>query len=146
MKSLIQVVEEAEVKIDGEVEGAIGSGMLIFLGVKQGDGRNQLEEMVDKVTNLRIFPDDEGKMNLSVKDVEGEILVVSQFTLYADVSSGRRPGFSRAGDYEEAKKTYEDFVELLDDSVETGVESGKFGSYMKVALTNDGPITFLVES
>jgi D-tyrosyl-tRNA(Tyr) deacylase len=146
MKSLIQVVDEAEVKVDGEVEGTIGSGMLIFLGVKQGDGRAQLEEMVDKVTNLRIFPDDEGKMNLSVKDVGGEILVVSQFTLYANVNSGRRPGFSRAGDYEEAKKAYRDFVELLDDSVDTRVESGKFGSYMKVELTNDGPITFIVES
>lgn len=146
MKCLIQVVENAEVKIDGEVEGSIDYGMVIFLGVKQGDGRTQLEELLQKVVDLRIFPDEEGKMNLSIKDIRGEILVVSQFTLYADVSSGRRPGFSRAGDYEEAKLLYKRFVEGLKESLETKVASGKFGSHMKVQLTNDGPITFLVES
>lgn len=146
MKSLIQVVENAKVKIDGEVEGTIDYGMVIFLGVKQGDGRAQLEGLLDKVINLRIFPDEEGKMNLSIKDINGDILVVSQFTLYADVSSGRRPGFSQAGDYEEAKSLYEDFVEGLEKSLETKVESGEFGSHMKVELTNDGPITFMVES
>ncbi|MBS3786782.1 D-tyrosyl-tRNA(Tyr) deacylase [Candidatus Bipolaricaulota bacterium] len=146
MKGLIQVVENARVKEEGEVEGSIDYGMVIFLGVKQGDGRAQLEELLQKLVDLRIFPDEEGKMNLSIKDIRGEILVVSQFTLYADVSSGRRPGFSQAGDYEEAKSLYESFVEGLEESLETRVESGKFGSHMKVELTNDGPITFLVES
>lgn len=146
MKGLIQVVENAKVKVDREVEGSIDYGMVIFLGVKQGDGRAQLEELLQKVVDLRIFPDEEGKMNLSIKDIRGEILVVSQFTLYADVSSGRRPGFSRAGDYEEAKSLYESFVEGLEESLDTKVESGEFGSHMKVQLTNDGPITFLVES
>ncbi|MCF7890238.1 D-tyrosyl-tRNA(Tyr) deacylase [Candidatus Bipolaricaulota bacterium] len=146
MKALIQVVENAEVKVDGKVEGSIDYGMLIFLGVKQGDGRTELEELLEKVVDLRIFPDEEGKMNLSIKDVRGEILVVSQFTLYADVNSGRRPGFSRAGDYEEAKLIYKNFVKRLEESLDTNVESGKFGSHMKVELINDGPITFLVES
>ncbi|MFB6290105.1 MAG: D-aminoacyl-tRNA deacylase [Candidatus Bipolaricaulia bacterium] len=146
MKSLIQVVENAKVIVNEEVEGSIDYGMLIFLGVKQDDGDTQLREMVDKVSNLRIFPDEEGKMNLSIQDIKGEILVVSQFTLYGDVSSGRRPGFSRAGDYEQARDLYESFVERLDEAVEPTVESGEFGSYMKVELTNDGPITFMVES
>jgi len=146
MKSLIQVVDNAEVTVKGEIEGSIDYGMLIFLGVKQGDGQAELDSLLKKVVNLRIFPDEEGKMNLSIKDINGEILVVSQFTLYADVNSGRRPGFSQAGEYSEAKKLYENFVEQLDNSVETDVESGNFGSYMKVNLTNDGPITFMVES
>ena len=146
MKSLIQVVEDAKVTIDGKVEGSIGYGMLIFLGIKHGDSQSELDELVDKIINLRIFPDDEGKMNLSVADVRGEILVISQFTLYADVDSGRRPGFSKAGDYEKAKELYKIFVERLTASLETKVDSGEFGSYMKVNLTNDGPITFMVES
>lgn len=146
MKSLIQVVEGAEVRADGKVEGSIDYGMLIFLGLKQGDEESQVKDLVNKVVDLRIFPDEEGKMNLSIKDIRGGILVVSQFTLYADVSSGHRPGFSRAGDYEEARSLYESFVEGLKESLETKVESGKFGSHMKVELTNDGPITFMVES
>ena len=146
MKSLIQVVECAEVKIDGKINGSIDYGMLLFLGVKRGDGVNQIKDMVDKVVNLRIFPDEEGKMNLSIEDIRGEILVISQFTLYADVSSGRRPGFSQTGDYGKAKELYREFVKELDKTVETKVESGEFGSHMKVTLTNDGPITFMLES
>mgnify|MGYP006303868115 CR=1 FL=1 len=146
MRSLIQVAENAEVMVNGDIEGSIKSGMVIFLGIKQGDSLTQVKELVDKVIGLRIFPDEKGKMNLSIKDVQGEVLVVSQFTLYADVNSGRRPSFSKAEDYKKAKSLYESFIEHMGKKLETKVESGKFGSYMKVRLTNDGPITFLVES
>ena len=146
MKSLIQVVEEAEVKVDSEVTGSISRGMLIFLGVKDGDGKAQVEDMAAKVLGLRIFPDEEGKMNLSVRDVGGEILVISQFTLYGRINSGRRPGFSEAGSYEESKELYRDFISELKLNHKEAVESGSFGSHMMVNLTNDGPITFLVES
>ncbi len=146
MKSLIQVVEEARVEVDSRVTGSVGSGMLIFLGIGEGDDKNQVVEMADKVLGLRIFPDEEGKMNLSVQDVAGEILVISQFTLYGRIDSGRRPSFSEAGSYEKSKKLYRDFVEELKSRHEEKVESGSFGSHMKVNLTNDGPITLLVES
>ena len=146
MKALIQVVENAKVRVKEKSKGSIGSGMVIFLGIKDGDQPDQLEDLVERIINLRIFPDEEGKMNLSIKDVQGEALVVSQFTLYADVSSGRRPGFSKAGDYKEAESLYKKFVNRLGEELETNVESGEFGSYMKVQLINDGPITFLVES
>lgn len=146
MKALIQVVEEANVAVEQEVVGSIGPGMLIFLGVKEGDNQAQAKELADKALNLRIFPDDQGKMNLSVQDVRGEVMVISQFTLYGEVNSGRRPNFSRAGDYEEAKKLYSEFITYLEREIQTNVESGDFGSYMKVELINDGPITFTLES
>lgn len=146
MKALIQVVEEAEVRVEERVEGSINYGMLIFLGVKQSDEIEDVEELSDKVLNLRIFPDDDEKMNLSVKEVEGEVLVVSQFTLYGQLTSGRRPNFSKAGDYDKSKKLYRKFVVQMKEEYPYRVESGKFGSYMKVNLTNDGPITFTLES
>jgi len=146
MKALIQVVEEANVAVESEIVGSIGNGMLIFLGVKEGDQRAQAKELAEEVLNLRIFPDDQGKMNLSVKDINGEVLVISQFTLYGQVNSGRRPSFSRAADYEEARRLYREFIKLLDERIESEVESGDFGSYMKVSLVNDGPITFTLES
>lgn len=146
MKALIQVVEEAEVSVEGDPVSSIDSGLLVFLGVKEGDGIKQVKALADQVLNLRILPDEEGNMNLSVRDVGGEIMVVSQFTLYGEVNSGRRPSFSRAGDYQEAEKLYREFVNRLESDAPSKVESGEFGSYMKVGLTNDGPITFLLES
>lgn len=146
MKALIQVVEKANVAVESAIVGSIGYGMLIFLGVKEGDQRAQAKELAEEVSNLRIFPDDQGKMNLSVKEVQGEVLVISQFTLYGKVNSGRRPSFSRAADYEEARSLYQEFIKLLDEGIESNVESGDFGSYMKVNLVNDGPITFTLES
>ncbi len=146
MKALIQVVEEAKVVVKEDVEGSINYGMLIFLGVKQSDEIEDVEELSDKVLNLRIFPDDDEKMNLSVEEVEGEVLVVSQFTLYGQLTSGRRPNFSKAGDYDKSKKLYREFVDQMKEEYPYRVESGKFGSYMKVNLTNDGPITFTLES
>ncbi|MBS3814225.1 D-tyrosyl-tRNA(Tyr) deacylase [Candidatus Bipolaricaulota bacterium] len=146
MKALIQVVEEANVAVESEIVGSIGSGLLIFLGVKEVDQRAQAKKLVEEVLNLRILPDDQGKMNLSVKDLQGEILVISQFTLYGKVDSGRRPSFSQAAEYEEARRLYREFIKLLDEGIESDVESGDFGSYMKVSLVNDGPITFTLES
>lgn len=146
MKALIQVVEEASVIVEEEFETSINNGMLIFLGVKQGDVIEDAEELSDKVLNLRIFPDDDEKMNLSVEEVEGEVMVVSQFTLYGQLTSGRRPNFSLAGDYDKSKELYREFVDRLKEKHSYRVKSGKFGSYMKVNLTNDGPITFTLES
>ncbi len=133
-------------RVEERVEGSINYGMLIFLGVKQSDEIEDVEELSDKVLNLRIFPDDDEKMNLSVEEVEGEVLVVSQFTLYGQLTSGRRPNFSKAGDYDKSKKLYREFVDQMKEEYPYQVESGKFGSYMKVNLTNDGPITFSLES
>ncbi len=146
MKALIQVVEEAEVRVEEKVEGSINYGMLIFLGVKQGDEREDVDELVDSILNLRIFPDEDGKMNLSIDEVEGEALIVSQFTLYGQLTSGRRPNFSMAGDFDKSKELYREFVDRINEKHPYRVESGKFGSYMKVNLTNDGPITFSLES
>ncbi|MFW6111477.1 MAG: D-aminoacyl-tRNA deacylase [Candidatus Bipolaricaulota bacterium] len=146
MKALIQVVEEANVAVESEIVGSIGGGMLIFLGVKEGDQRAQAKKLAEEVLNLRILPDDQGKMNLSIKDCQGEILVISQFTLYGKVDSGRRPSFSQAAEYEEARRLYREFIKLLDEGIESDVGSGDFGSYMKVSLVNDGPITFTLES
>lgn len=146
MKALIQVVEEAEVSIEGNSVGSIDNGALVFLGVKEGDGTNQVNELADKILGLRIFPDEKGDMNLSLRDVEGEIMVISQFTLYGEIHSGRRPNFSRAGDYEQARELYLKFVKRLEAEAPSRVESGEFGKHMKVDLTNDGPITFLLES
>lgn len=146
MKALIQVVEEAEVRVEEKVEGSINYGMLIFLGVKQGDEREDVDELVDSILNLRIFPDEEGKMNLSIGEVEGEALIVSQFTLYGQLTSGRRPNFSMAGGYDKSKELYQEFVDRINEKHPYRVQSGKFGSYMKVNLTNDGPITFSLES
>lgn len=146
MKALIQVVEEASVIVEEEFKTSINNGMLLFLGVKQGDVIEDVEELSDKVLNLRIFPDEDEKMNLSIEEVEGEVMVVSQFTLYGQLTSGRRPNFSLAGDYDKSKKLYREFVDRLTEKHPYRVESGKFGSYMKVNLTNDGPITFTLES
>lgn len=146
MKALIQVVEEAAVRVEGETEGSINYGMLIFLGVKQGDETEDVDGLVDSILDLRIFPDEDGKMNLSIDEVEGEALIVSQFTLYGQLTSGRRPNFSMAGDYDKSKELYRKFVNRMKRKHPYGVESGKFGSYMKVNLTNDGPITFSLES
>jgi len=146
LKALIQVVEEAEVRVEEKVEGSINYGMLIFLGVKQGDEREDVDELVDSILNLRIFPDEEGKMNLSIGEVEGEALIVSQFTLYGQLTSGRRPNFSMAGGYDKSKELYREFVDRINEKHPYRVQSGKFGSYMKVNLTNDGPITFSLES
>lgn len=145
MRALIQRVKKASVEVDGKVVGKINSGMLIFFATAQGDDSSQIEWLSSKIINLRIFADSEDKMNLSLKDVNGEILVVSQFTLYGDCTQGRRPSFIKAQDPSIAEKLYIEFVTFLRKNVEF-VDTGVFGAKMEVSLINDGPVTFIIDS
>lgn len=145
MRAVVQRVLEANVAVDGEVIGSIGNGLLVFLGVGDGDTDADLKYIADKVTGLRIFSDENDKMNLSVTDIGGEILVISQFTLYGDCRKGRRPNFTSAMQPSTAEKMYEDFVRYIaDQGIRT--ECGRFGADMKVSLINDGPVTLLLDS
>jgi D-tyrosyl-tRNA(Tyr) deacylase len=141
----LQRVSDARVAVDGETVGAIGGGLLVLLGVEEGDGEQDAEGLAKKTAELRLFEDAEGKMNLSVMEVGGEVLVVSQFTLAADCRKGRRPGFSRAAEPETANRLYLYFVELLKGRGLT-VATGRFQAMMQVHLVNDGPVTFLLDS
>lgn len=143
MRVLLQRVTAAAVDIDGERVAAIGPGLLVFVGVAAGDSRTSASWLADKTLGLRIFPDDNKPMNCSVVDIGGELLVVSQFTLAADTSRGRRPGFSTAAAPTDAERLYEFFVAQLGDTVP--VQTGVFGADMQVSLVNDGPVTFLLE-
>ncbi len=144
MRALVQRVKEASVKIDGEIVGSIGSGMLILLGVKNGDTEAEADFVADKCLGLRIFSDAEGKMNLSADDIGGEFLVVSQFTLYGNAMKGKRPSYIDAARPEVSEPLYEYFVERLK-SCGRKVETGRFGADMQVSLINDGPVTIIIE-
>ena len=144
MKAVIQRVKNANVKVDGETTGEIGHGLLILLGVGPEDTEKIADEMVQKICKLRIFTDENDKMNLSVKDIDGEILVVSQFTLYADCQKGNRPSFVNAAPPEKANELYEYFKTQCQKEVRK-VASGIFGADMKVSLLNDGPVTIMLE-
>ena len=144
MRVLLQRVSKAEVRVDGRVTGQIGAGLLLLVGITHSDGSEQLTWMADKVVGLRIFSDAEGKLNLSVADVGGGVLVVSQFTLYGDSAKGRRPSFIDAARPEQAMPLYEQFVTLLRDRGLT-VATGEFGAMMDVELVNDGPVTLWLE-
>lgn len=144
MKAVLQRVLRACVTADGETVGAIGKGFLILLGVSDTDTKVTADKMADKICKLRIFEDGEGKTNLSLADVGGEILVVSQFTLYADCRKGNRPSFTGAGAPALAEELYEYFMERCRQYV-PGVERGSFGAHMKVELLNDGPFTLVLE-
>jgi D-tyrosyl-tRNA(Tyr) deacylase len=144
MRALVQRVSEAAVRAEGRVLAAIGKGLLVLVGFAEGDGRAELEWMAGKLWSLRIFPDGEGRMNLDVREVGGELLIVSQFTLYGDVARGRRPSFVAAATPEEAGRLYQEFLDIC----RTGpvpVGSGEFGARMAVQLTNDGPVTLMLE-
>lgn len=144
MKIVIQRVAHAQVEVSGEVVGKIGPGALILIGVTHGDTKSHAERLADKFLNLRFFEDEMGKMNKSVFDIKGQVLVVSQFTLYADCSGGRRPSFIQAAPPELAKELYEQFVEELRKKG-VYVETGVFGAEMKVSLLNDGPVTLILD-
>ena len=145
MRALIQRVKEAKVTVKGDLVGAIEQGILLFLGIHKDDDEGKIPWLVEKVVHLRIFEDDQGKMNRSLIDVEGGLLVVSQFTLYGNCEQGRRPSFIETMPPDQAEKIYEQFVmkgrELLG---EDRVATGKFGAEMAVSLINDGPVTFLL--
>jgi len=145
LRTLVQRVKEGAVLIDGREVGKIGKGVVVLLGVGQGDTMEDLDYLVDKVVNLRIFSDEEGKMNLSLIDVGGEALVVSQFTLYADCRKGRRPSFTDAAPPEKGKEMYEAFVNKLREKG-IKVETGEFGAMMLVKIYNDGPVTIMLDS
>ena len=144
MRFLVQRVAEASVTVKGEKVGQIGKGYLVLIGVGQGDSQEDADKLIKKLINLRIFADESGKINLSIKDVEGKLLLVSQFTLYADVRHGNRPGFTLAADPETANKLYRYIIERC--SKEVPVECGIFGESMQVFLVNDGPFTVLLDS
>jgi len=141
----VQRVSRAKVSIDGKVVAEIGPGLLVLLAAARGDGPEQIRWLAEKVTGLRIFSDDAGKMNLSLKQVEGEMLIVSQFTLYGDCRKGKRPSFTGSAPPEEAEKLYEDFIEAVRGH---GVltRHGVFGAMMDVELVNDGPVTLIVDT
>lgn len=146
MRAVIQRVKEAKVTVDGKIVGQIGKGVLVLLGVGKDDSEDDLIWTANKVVNLRIFEDESGKMNLSLLDVGGEILVVSQFTLYGDARKGRRPSFTSAAPPEKGEKFYEKFVEYLKKKYNIKVETGEFGAMMDVQLVNWGPVTILLDS
>lgn len=145
MKIVLQRVTRASVEVAEETVGSIGSGFLLLLGVTHRDSRSDADFLAEKTAHLRVFSDDAGKMNRSVQDVGGAILVVSQFTLYGDCRKGRRPGFDAAAPPEQARILYEYFVERLK-TYNVRVETGVFQASMKVSLVNDGPVTFILES
>lgn len=145
MKLVIQRIKEASVCVNGKIEGQIGSGLLIFVGVGKHDDEENAIRLAEKTLNLRIFDDEQGKMGVSVKDAQGEILAVSQITLYGDFSKGHRPSFDPAAPPQLAKALFEKFVEELKKSG-LNVKTGVFGARMDVKLINDGPVTFVMES
>lgn len=145
MRIVIQRVNHAAVRVAGQITGSIDKGYLVFLGVAQGDTRGMIDKYVEKLSKLRIFPDEQGKTNCSIKDVGGQVLVVSQFTLYADCKKGNRPSFTKAGTPESAEELYEYFLEKCTQTFGS-VQSGIFGADMKVELENDGPFTVLWDS
>ncbi len=146
MKAVIQRVSEASVSIDGQTVSAIGSGMLILLGVVVGDTRADMERLADKVTRLRIFDDEHGVMNRSVLDVDGQALVVSQFTLAARTDKGHRPSYIDAARHDTAIPLYEDFCAHISRIMGKPCERGRFGADMKVSLINDGPVTIIMDT
>ncbi|WP_303863465.1 D-aminoacyl-tRNA deacylase [Alkalibaculum bacchi] len=145
MRAVIQRVRSCSVDVEGEPYSQIGKGLLVLLGIKTDDTQEDIHYLVDKIQHLRIFEDEEGKMNLSLNDIEGEVMIVSQFTLYGDCKKGRRPSFIRAGKPEEAECSYNEFVQVFR-STKIPVKTGVFQAHMNVRLDNDGPVTMLIDS
>jgi len=145
MKVVIQRVKESSVKVDNKISGQIASGLLVLLGIGRDDGKKDVDYLADKIVNLRVFEDEDGKMNLSAIDLKKEILLVSQFTLYGDCFKGRRPSFFNAAPPEEAEKLYDYFLEKVSD-YPLNVETGVFQAMMDVSLINDGPVTLIIDT
>lgn len=146
MRALIQRVRRGSVEIDGTTAAEIGKGFVVFLGVRQGDVKESALFLADKCASLRVFEDGQGKMNLALREVDGKVLIVSQFTLYADAQKGNRPGFSLAARPEEAEPLYESFVSRMKQSLGSErVQTGVFRAMMEVTIVNDGPVTILIE-
>ncbi|MEF9953081.1 MAG: D-aminoacyl-tRNA deacylase [Clostridium sp.] len=145
MRGVVQRVDYSKVEVDNQLIGDTGKGLLVLLGVEDDDTIDDMKYMVDKITNLRIFEDENDKMNLSLLDVKGELMVVSQFTLYGDCRRGRRPNFMGAAKPDFAKSMYEDFIEEAK-KVVSKVSNGSFGAHMNVSLLNNGPVTILLDS
>ena len=146
MKLVIQRVIESDLTIDQEIYSSIGYGMVIFVGISENDIDYNLSKIISKVSKLRIFNDEFGKMNKNINDINGEILVVSQFTLYADTKKGNRPSFIKAAKPENAIKIYDNFIVELQNHINTKIQTGKFGADMKINLLNDGPVTIILEN
>ena len=146
MRAVIQRVSNALVKVDGTITGQIQQGLLVFVGIEDSDGQDDLEWLSGKIVNLRIFNDDEGVMNKSVKDIEGGVLLLSQFTLHAAIKKGNRPSYIRASKPETAVPMYENFKQQLATDLGKEIQSGIFGADMKVELLNDGPVTIIIDT
>ena len=146
MRVVIQRVSKASVRIQGETSGEIGKGLLILLGIEEADDLEDIQWLIGKITKMRIFPDAEGKMNLSLKDADGDLLIVSQFTLHAGTKKGNRPSFIRAARPDTAIPLYEKFLELSEQELGKPCASGEFGADMQVDLINDGPVTITMDS
>lgn len=146
MRIIIQRVSEASVRIDHQIVGSIGRGFLVLLGIVDDDGEEDIDWLVGKMTKIRIFPDEKGKMNRCLKEVDGELLIVSQFTLRANTRKGNRPSFIKAARPEKAIPLYEQFLKKSEEAMEKPCASGEFGANMQIALINDGPVTIMVDS
>jgi len=146
MRILIQRVSKASVTINDTIKSSIGKGLVILLGIEDSDNKEDIEWLCNKIVNLRIFDDEKGVMNLSVSDINAEILVVSQFTLHASIKKGNRPSYIRASKPDIAIPLYEQFCETLNTKINKPVQTGEFGAYMQVELINDGPVTIWIDS
>lgn len=146
MKAVIQRVSEASVSIEGEIKGAIHTGYLILLGISQDDEQEDVEWLANKIFNLRVFSDEEGLMNLSISDVKGDVLVISQFTLHAKTKKGNRPSYIHAAKPEIAIPLYESFNKTLSGLLRKEIQTGEFGANMQVRLINDGPVTIIIDT
>ena len=146
MRLVVQRVSEASVEIEGKINGQIKQGFMVLVGITNDDNEEIVDKMVNKLINLRIFEDENEKLNLSLMDIKGEILSISQFTLYANCKSGNRPSFTEACEPQKANELYEYFKKMCSKELERNIQSGVFGADMKVELLNDGPVTIILDS
>ena len=146
MRAVIQRVTSASVTIEGKTHGKIGNGLLVFVGIEDNDGSDDIEWLSGKIVNMRIFNDEKGVMNISLKDVDGDVLLISQFTLHASTKKGNRPSYSRASKPEIAFPLYERMIQQLSTDLAKQIQTGRFGADMKIELLNDGPVTIMIDT